>query len=146
MPLGRGHGLPLQPFAVLDWWSSQASSLTLPHGMVAVLCSLPPRSHSPRSGSCSLQLAFRPGSPSGPAQHQTGDCLQLSFTGNIRPLIIQLFIGQIIEHRHSSLLSATYRHTCETAATPVTSLGVCTFFYLKENKVVNWHGCLLSGD
>ena len=61
---------------------------------------LPSGAQRPMQGSPSLWLTPCPGRP--PGLHGTGllTISGLSFSGNVRPLIIQMFSGQNTEHRH----------------------------------------------
>lgn len=65
-------------------------------------------------------------------QCQAGGSLRLDFfSGNVRLLIFQMFIGQNI----ASLLSATYGCTCDTEATPAMPLETYfTFLNLNLNS------------
>ena len=75
--------------------------------------------HGPRWESAGLWLASCSGSLSRPSWQWTGSSLSrppgdremmglFFFSGNVRLLIIQMFIGQNTEHRHSLPLFVTY--------------------------------------
>lgn len=125
---------------------------------LSLLGSLQPRAHIPKRTSSSLWLALDSWSPCGSDWCYTngylklalcqapwrsnGDCLRLiSFSGNARLLIIQMFIDQNAEHTHT--LSSLYHTLVHLSLTSHTYNASRCRYYTNLNQTTTFYNAYL---